>query len=102
MKSKRTKLTSITKKVKEIVWKRDKGRCIFCGSTNANPEAHAILSGAYGGLGVEKNIVTVCRPCHMKMDNSIEQKQYKTFARKYLEAIYGAIKEEEVKYTKYG
>ena len=41
MKSKRSKLTDIPKEVKEIVFKRDNGKCILCGKDGL-PNAHFI------------------------------------------------------------
>ena len=63
----------ISKKAKEMVYKRDEGSCIFCGAPGL-PEAHYIPR-SHGGLGVPQNIVTVCRPCHDKMDNSVQRQQ---------------------------
>ena len=36
---KRTKATSIPKKVKDAVWKRDGGKCVICGSKMALQDA---------------------------------------------------------------
>lgn len=104
MKSEKTIATSISKQVKENVWIRDKKRCIFCHNSNALPEAHALLSRAYSGKGEERNIITVCRACHYKLDNGVapERKAMKAYARKYLEKIYGNISLEEIKYKKHG
>ena len=100
---KRTKALSIRPGVKKTVWDRDKQCCIFCGSHYANPEAHALYSRAQGGLGIEQNIITVCRPCHMKYDsgNYDTRIKMKTFAREYLENIYGAIDDESLVYKKW-
>ena len=67
-KHKRTKACSISTKTKLIVYERDKGCCIFCGKIGL-PEAH-IIPRSHGGLGCEENIVTACRSCHDKLDNS--------------------------------
>jgi len=68
MKSRRTKALEIPQKVKRAVWKRDGERCILCGSPHAAPEAHYVPRSA-GGLGVEENIVTLCRSCHDAYDH---------------------------------
>ena len=68
----RTKALAISKEVKETVYKRDRGRCILCGAVGL-PEAHYIPRSK-GGLGIEQNIVTLCRPCHDKLDNTTERK----------------------------
>ena len=60
----RTKATEIQKLVKEMVWYRDKRRCIFCNRLvpifNAN--AHFIPRSA-GGKGIEENMFTACDFC---------------------------------------
>lgn len=72
--------------------------CIFCGSPFAFPEAH-IYSRSQGGLGVEKNIITVCRKCHNLLDQSPKREKMLGIAKRYLERIYGNISEDEVKYN---
>lgn len=98
-KSKRSNATDIPKSVKEIVWERDNHRCIFCGSPQAMPEAH-ILSRSNGGMGVEENIITVCRRCHNLLDNSIKRKAMLAKAKHYINHIYGTVNESKVKYKR--
>lgn len=101
MKSKRSKATDIPKKVKEIVWERDKRKCVFCGSTfSAAPNAH-VISRAKGGLGVEKNIITLCLDCHYIMDQTVGRKMYLQKAKNYLKSIYEDWNEEELIYKKF-
>ena len=85
-KHKRTKACSISKKTKLIVYERDKGCCIFCGKIGL-PEAH-IIPRSHGGLGCEENIVTACRSCHDKLDNSPERKKMLFYAIQYLKGFY--------------
>ena len=98
-KSKRAKATAISKKVKDEVWERDKHKCIYCGSYSANPEAH-VVSRQRGGLGVAKNIVTLCRPCHFKFDSGTnhERVTMKNYILSYLYEYYGEFEEKEVIY----
>ena len=70
--NKRTKALQISPKVKEKVWARDGGCCVWCGSPNAAPEAH-FLARSHGGLGIEENILTLCRECHRKFDEGPRQ-----------------------------
>ena len=72
-KHKRTKACEISKKTKLIVYERDGGCCIFCGKIGL-PEAH-VIPRSHGGLGCPENIITVCRSCHDKLDNSTERKK---------------------------
>lgn len=83
---KRTKACAISKKTKEIVYKRDEGCCIFCGAPGL-PEAH-VVPRSHGGLGCEENIVTVCRTCHDKLDNSVERQQMLQEAAEHLMRFY--------------
>lgn len=83
---KRTKACEISKKTKQRVYERDMGACIFCGAPGL-PEAH-VVPRSHGGLGVEQNIVTVCRTCHDKLDNSVHRQQMLGEAAEHLERFY--------------
>lgn len=90
--NKRTKATNIPFKVKQEVYIRDCGKCIFCGRPGY-PEAHYI-SRARGGLGIPENIITVCRECHRRMDASTERPQYLERAKAYLDILYPEFTDE--------
>lgn len=106
MKSKRTKATDISQKVKEIVWERDNGRCVVCGNRwNVMPNAH-ILSRAHGGLGIETNIVTLCsnfttNKCHYKFDNGTKKERQEILEKitRYMKLKYKGwdIKDQQYK-----
>ena len=93
---KRTKATSISKEVKEKVYERDGGICIFCHRAGL-PEAH-VISRAHGGLGIETNIVTACRFCHNKMDNSTDRDIFLAAAVTYMKLHYPEWKAEDQVY----
>ena len=97
----RTKHTNIPTKVKQRVWERDNGECIFCHSPNAFPEAH-IIPRSHNGRGIEENIVTVCRICHGKMDNSSDRQFYLDAAKSYVRSIYPDWNEKMCTYDKWG
>ena len=99
MKSKRSKATDISQKVKLTVWERDRHRCVFCGNTYASPNAH-IISRANGGLGVEQNIITLCWQCHERMDHTTDRDKYIKWAKAYIAGKYGEFNEREVIYKK--
>lgn len=61
-----TKATAIPAKVKEAVHRRDKGRCVLCG-VPGDPVAH-VIRRSHGGMGSERNIVTLCPDCHRAYD----------------------------------
>lgn len=102
-KHKQTKEKEIPKKVKEIVWERDKHRCIFCEKEvdmfYAN--AHFIPRSA-GGLGIPENIFTACEDCHREQDNGKNTKLYDKKAEKHLKGVYkGNWNKENLIYKKH-
>lgn len=96
---KRTRACAISQKTKLRVYERDKGRCIFCGAPGL-PEAHYIPR-SHGGLGIEQNIVTACRPCHDKMDNSTVRQQMLQVAADHLKRFYQDWNEQSLVYEKW-
>ena len=97
--SKRTKACAITMKVKKIVWERDEQRCIFCHTPYALPEAH-VIPRSKGGLGIEENIITVCRECHNKLDQTDERTWRLPYAKTYLKTHYKDWDEGKLVYRK--
>lgn len=100
--SKRAKVCAITSRTKQKVWDRDEGCCIICGRPG-NPEAHYIPR-SQGGLGVEQNIVTLCRTCHRIYDQGSkeEREEYGGIIRACLKRKYPDWNEQELKYDKWG
>ena len=101
MKSRRARACAISKKVKMAVWERDRYRCIICGSPYGQPNAH-VIPRSKGGLGVEKNIVTLCFNCHRKFDQGIKEERegIREYIDYYLSCFYGEIDKDEVIYKK--
>ncbi len=107
MKHKRSKATDIPQKVKKAVWERDGGRCVVCGcSYNVMPNAH-FISRARGGLGVEKNIVTLCteltpNKCHHKYDFGTreEREVIEKQIEKYLKSKYPNWNKDDLIYRR--
>lgn len=90
-KHKQTKATEIPKKVKEMVWERDKHQCIFCYKQVPMECACChFIPRSSGGLGIPENIFTACENCHREQDNGLNTKEYDRRARKHLKGIYGA------------
>ena len=99
----RTKKTAIDKKVKSIVYLRDRGRCVRCGCVVAERDACAhLIPRSQGGMGVEKNILTLCPGCHRAFDEGPDRKYLTEVFTDYLTGIYGPIKRSEVVYDKWG
>ena len=99
MKSKQSKACDITQKVKEIVWERDRHRCIICGNHRAMPNAHYIAR-SHGGLGIPQNIVTLCHDCHFAYDMTTLRKEYKNIIQAYLKGKYDDWNEQDLIYRK--
>ena len=97
--NKRSKACDISQKVKQVVWDRDGHRCIICWSNNAMPNAH-FISRAKGGLGVEKNVVTLCQECHRAYDQSTNRKSCREIIKHYLQSKYDNWSEDELIYKK--
>lgn len=100
-KSKRSKATDISQKVKAKVLERDNGICVVCGVRRGEPNMHYI-SRAQGGLGIEENVVTGCQECHHEYDNGSKREEIEERIKQYLKSIYGdSWNEEELIYNKW-
>lgn len=98
---KRAKACAIPKTVKERVWERDLHRCVYCNSVYAFPEAH-VVPRSRGGLGIEQNIVTLCRLCHEAYDHGTAsmRQEIGSYLRNYLKIFYPGWDENDMKYRK--
>ena len=94
-----TKATRIDRKTKLKVYERDRGCCILCGAPGL-PEAHYIRR-SQGGLGIEENIVTLCRKCHRDFDESEKRKEYAERIRAYLGRFYPDFNDYDLTYHKW-
>ena len=99
--SKRAKATQITKKVKQAVYERDKGLCVVCGRRGF-PEAHYVPRSA-GGLGIEQNIVCLCREHHDQYDfgDGETMAAIGGVIREHLKKCYPDWNEDDLVYKKY-
>lgn len=61
---------SISKKVRDSVWRRDGGRCVECDS-NENLEYDHIIPFSKGGSNTERNIQLLCEVCNRNKSNKI-------------------------------
>ena len=96
---KQTRALSISKAVKQIVYARDGGCCVLCGSPYGQPNAHYIAR-SQGGLGVEKNVVTLCEWCHREYDQTYKRKSLRADLRVYLQSKYPDWDEKKLVYGK--
>ena len=95
---KRTKALQITREVKHRVFARDNGLCVLCGLQGL-PEAHYI-SRAKGGLGIEQNIVTLCRKCHHDLDQTVRRRELLRKVKSHLDLWYPDFPDERRVYRK--
>ena len=93
----RTKALAIPQAVKKAVAKRDSAEgwpcCIYCGqpAPTGNPLAFSnahYIARSQGGLGIEKNILTLCPDCHRLYDATEHRERLRHLFRTYLEAHY--------------
>lgn len=96
---KQTRATAISKAVKDRVWERDGHCCVYCGSPYANPEAH-FIPRSLGGLGIEENLLTLCRRCHRRFDETSDRLRMRRYFEMYLRSIYPEWDEKKLKYRK--
>ena len=61
-----TRATAIPQAVKDVVKDRDGGLCVIC-RRPGDPVAH-VVRRSQGGMGIERNIVTLCPACHRAYD----------------------------------
>lgn len=97
-KSQRTKALEIPPKVKNAVYERDSGACIWC-AKRGQPNAHYIPRSR-GGLGIEQNILSLCWDCHMQYDQTDNRERMGDFFKGYLKSKYPDWDEKNLIYTK--
>jgi len=77
--------------------------CLRCGlpapTETAWSNAHYIAR-SQGGLGVEKNIVTLCPKCHREYDQSPKRGEIKGFLKWYLGNKYPDWNEDDLIYRR--
>ena len=60
----------IPREVVDAVWRRDKGRCVYCGS-NKELQLDHIIPFSKGGATTFENLQLLCRTCNNKKSNNI-------------------------------
>ena len=97
---KMTRATAISKAVKEAVNRRDRGCCVICGRPGM-PNAH-VVRRSRGGMGIERNIVTLCPACHREFDEGRQHEAYEVRIIAYLKGFYPDWSRENMVYRKQG
>lgn len=98
--TKRAKALAISPATKRAVYERDGGICVCCGAPGL-PEAHYIARSR-GGLGIEENILTLCRKCHDRYDRGAmrDRERMAEYFRSYLTGKYRGWNEAALIYRK--
>ena len=94
-----TKFTQIPQSVKDAVFARDGERCILCQSPNGLPNAHVVRRSQLG-MGIEKNIVTLCYECHKAFDEGKDSEALYAKIVAYLKGFYPDWTRDDVIYRK--
>lgn len=102
-----TKARDFDRKTKFAIAERDSidgwPCCVYCGAaapdTIAWSNAHYIAR-SQGGLGIERNGLTLCPICHRKYDQTIARTEMRAFFREYLSMFYFGWNEEDLIYRK--
>lgn len=102
-----TKARDFSRSVKIAIAERDSidgwPCCVFCGvaapSELAYSNAHYIAR-SQGGLGVERNGLTLCPICHRKYDQTTARMEMRGFFREYLKEHYEDWSEDALYYRK--
>lgn len=98
MKSKRTIATSISNEVRKTIHERDKW-CILCGKNHYLEIAH-FIPRSRGGMGIEENLVLLCRDCHRLFDQSIARTEIGLMVEDYLKSRYELWDKQKLIYKK--
>ena len=60
----------IPKDVVDAVWRRDGGKCVYCGSTE-NLQFDHIIPFSKGGATTVENLQLLCQKCNLQKSNKI-------------------------------
>lgn len=60
----------IPKEVVDVVWRRNGGKCVYCGSTE-NLQLDHIIPFSKGGATTVENLQLLCQKCNLQKSNKI-------------------------------
>lgn len=97
--SSRAKRTDINDRSRRLTHERDGYRCVYCGRTDKPIELAHYISRSKGGLGIPRNLVSLCVDCHRSYDGA-EHSRIKPFLADYLMSVYEDWSEDGLIYRK--
>lgn len=102
-----TKARDFDRKAKIAISERDSidgwPCCVYCGAAAPQPLAYSnahYIARSQGGLGDERNGLTLCPICHRRYDQTTERMKMREFFRDYLQSKYEGWNEEDLIYRK--
>ena len=91
---------AISPAVRNEVLDRDGCKCIVCGANQNLQIAHFVPRSRLG-LGIAKNLGTLCIHCHMQFDNGKKHNEIKPIFEEYLKSHYENWDEKDLVYKKW-
>jgi 5-methylcytosine-specific restriction endonuclease McrA len=61
--------STVSKALRHIVFERDSYTCVLC--DNPAYDVHHAIERSRGGRNILWNLVSLCRPCHMKLHHEL-------------------------------
>ena len=95
----RTKSTAINGISRKTTHEPDGYRCVYCGRTDRPIELAHFISRTRGGLGVPKNLISLCGDCHRDYDGA-RHSEIQPFLAEYLKSKYPDWNENDLIYQK--
>ena len=102
-----TKARDFDRKAKIAISERDSidgwPCCVYCGAAAPQPLAYSnahYIARSQGGIGDERNGLTLCPICHRRYDQTTERIKMREFFRDYLQSKYEGWNEEDLIYRK--
>ena len=82
------------KKEDRVVYRREKGRCLLCGSHHVDLPHHIIYK-SHGGIDDRKNMVLLCRKCHTMVHS--DEPRWREYLLDRMRGHYGMIELDDLK-----
>lgn len=87
------------KETRKYIKKRDKDRCVICGSKGALQIMHIFVNRSHGGKGCKENGCLGCVKCHKILDNPIGEEQNRLSQDYKAICVQHLFNKEHIKYN---